>query len=123
MSWSSSVVSPPGGNMRVYFASLERLLTRDDDLYLPGHGPMLPDPRALVRDLLAHRRDREAAIAAKLREGAAGTATLMDALYSKQHPMLRRAAERNVLAHLQKLEEEGRVERDGAAWKLVPDPS
>ncbi len=120
MSWSSSVVSPPGGNMRAYFTSLERLLTRDDDLYLPGHGPALPSPRTLVRDLLAHRRDREAAIAAKLRDGAAGTADLMAALYSKQHPMLRRAAERNVLAHLQKLEEEGRVERDGVAWKLAP---
>ena len=73
-----------------------------------------------MRDLLAHRREREAAIAARLRDGPAETHALMDALYAKQHPMLRRAAERNVLAHLQKLEEEGRVERDGAAWKLAP---
>ncbi|MBV9653016.1 MAG: MBL fold metallo-hydrolase [Acetobacteraceae bacterium] len=119
MSWSSSVVSPPGGNMRAYFASLERLLGRDDTLYLPGHGPKLPDPHHLVRDLLAHRRAREAAIAARLGDGAADTATLTDALYAKQHPTLRRAAERNVLAHLRKLEEEGRVAQLGAKWKLA----
>ncbi len=123
MSWSSGVVSPPNGNMRAYFASLERLLARDDELYLPGHGPPLPEPRALVRDLLAHRREREAEIAARLRQGPAGTGAIMDALYGEQHPALRRAAERNVLAHLQKLEEEGRVERDGADWKLAPDRS
>ena len=45
MGWSSSVVSPPGGNMRQYFGSLQRMLARDDALYLPGHGPAIPSPR------------------------------------------------------------------------------
>lgn len=119
MSWSSSVVSPPDGNMADYFNSLRILLDRDDDVFLPGHGPKLPDPRALVRDLLDHRTARERAIATALGQGPANTYTLMDTLYSQVDPRLRRAAERNVLAHLQKLEGEGKVMRDGEVWRVV----
>src|SRR5262249_24942669 len=113
MSWSTSVVSPPGGNMSDYFASLRRLLDRTDDVFLPGHGPLLPEPRNLVREMLTHRAMREQAIQRKLTQGPADTYVLMDTLYSQVHPRLRRAAERNVLAHLLKLEQEGKVQRDG----------
>jgi len=120
MSWSTSVVSPPGGNMADYFSSLRRLLERDDEVFLPGHGPQLPDPRGLVREMLHHRQVREQAIQAKLRaDGAANTYTLMDTIYSQVHPRLRRAAERNVLAHLMKLESEGKVVRDGELWRAA----
>ena len=117
MSWSTSIVSPPGGNMGDYFASLERLLARDDAAYLPGHGPLLRHPHPYVRDLLAHRMAREAAIAKALRAGAASTHGMMEKLYSKLNPTLRRAAERNVFAHLLKLESEGRVLREGELWR------
>ena len=62
MSWSTSIVSPPGGDMRDYFASLQLLLDRDDTGYLPGHGPLLREPRDLVREMLTHRMIREQAI-------------------------------------------------------------
>ncbi len=117
MGWSTSVVSPPGGDMAAYFASLRRLLTRADRVYLPGHGPALPAPHSYVRDLLAHRIARENAIAEALEKGPANTSELMAALYSKLDPMLRRAAERNVLAHLLKLEGEGRARREGEHWQ------
>jgi glyoxylase-like metal-dependent hydrolase (beta-lactamase superfamily II) len=116
MSWSTSVVSPPGGNMADYFASLRLLLGRADDVFLPGHGPPLPQPRNLVREMLTHRMMREQAIQRKLAQGPAGTFVLMNTLYSQVHPRLRRAAERNVLAHLLKLETEGKVRRDGELW-------
>ena len=119
MSWSTSVVSPPGGDMRDYFASLRLLQERSDDVFLPGHGPTLPEPRELVREMLTHRMMREQAIAKRLSEGAAGTFTLMDTLYSQVNPRLRRAAERNVLAHLLKMEAEGKVVRDGELWRAV----
>jgi glyoxylase-like metal-dependent hydrolase (beta-lactamase superfamily II) len=119
MSWSTSVVSPPGGDMVAYFASLRRLLDRTDDVFLPGHGPSLPEPRELVREMLTHRMAREQAIEAALAGGAAGTYALMDALYSAVHPRLRRAAERNVLAHLLKLEAEGKVLREGELWRAA----
>jgi len=44
MAWSSSTVSPPGGDMAAYIASLDRLLARPDRLYVPAHGPLLPEP-------------------------------------------------------------------------------
>ena len=119
MSWSSSVVSPPDGDMSAYFASLHILLERDDQVFLPGHGPKLPQPRELVRELLHHRMARERAIEQALVTGAANTYTLMDTLYSQVDPRLRRAAERNVLAHLQKLETEGKVMRDGEVWRAA----
>ena len=120
MSWSSTVVSPPSGDMCAYFASLDKLLGRDDAVYLPGHGPPLPKPRNLVRELLAHRQARERAIADALAGGQrADTYTLMNALYSQVDPRLRRAAERNVLAHLLKLQAEGRVAREGELWRAA----
>jgi len=119
MSWSTSVVSPPNGDMKDYFNSLELLLKREDDVFLPGHGPELRDPRALVREMLTHRMARENAIAAKLKEGPASTHTLMDTLYSQVNPRLRRAAERNVLAHLLKMEVERKVHRDGEMWRAA----
>ena len=66
--------------------------------------------------MLTHRTMREQAIQRKLSQGPAGTFVLMDTLYSQVHPRLRRAAERNVLAHLLKLESEGKVKRDGETW-------
>jgi glyoxylase-like metal-dependent hydrolase (beta-lactamase superfamily II) len=119
MSWSTSIVSPPGGDMRDYFASLNLLLERDDDVYLPGHGPLLREPKSLVRAMLTHRMIREQAIARKLAEGSFDTYTIMDALYSQLNPRLRKAAERNVLAHLLKMEVEGKAVRDGEVWRAA----
>ena len=119
MSWSTSIVSPPGGDMRDYFASLELLLARDDDVYLPGHGPPLREPRTLVREMLTHRMIREQAIAKKLTNGPFDTYTIMDTLYSQLNPRLRKAAERNVLAHLLKMEAEGKVMREGELWRAM----
>ena len=54
--------------------------------------------------MLTHRMMREQAIAKKLADGAFDTYAIMDALYSQLNPRLRKAAERNVLAHLLKME-------------------
>ncbi len=119
MSWSTSIVSPPGGNMRHYFDSMDLLLHRDDDIYLPGHGPPLREPKSLVRQMLTHRKIRELAIASRLADGPADTHTIMDALYSQLNPRLRRAAERNVLAHLLKMQAEGKAAQDGDMWRAA----
>jgi glyoxylase-like metal-dependent hydrolase (beta-lactamase superfamily II) len=119
MSWSTSIVSPPGGDMRDYFASLNLLLSRDDDCYLPGHGPLLRDPRSLVRAMLTHRMLREQSIARKLADGPADSRAITDALYAQLDARLKRAAERSVLAHLLKLETEGKAVRDGDLWRAA----
>src|SRR5690606_5722105 len=138
MGWSTSVVSPPGGDMGAYLHSLERLLPRPDAVYLPTHEPMIRDPQPYVRALAAHRRDREAAIhgrpaprlcvqplasdrrhrgaACPGRRAAAATGVrdMVAALYVGLDPRLVKAAGRSVLAHLQLLVREGRAVADGA---------
>ena len=117
MSWSSSIVSPPGGDMADYFESLRRILARDDRLLLPGHGPPLPEPRNHIQSLLDHRLKRERAILDALTATPQGTWELVGVLYaSKIDPLLRRAAERNVTAHLLKLQSEHRVTQIGETW-------
>jgi glyoxylase-like metal-dependent hydrolase (beta-lactamase superfamily II) len=121
MSWSSSIVSPPDGDMLAYYRSLERLLDRDDELYFSGHGPMLPEPQALVRELLGHRQRREATILRQLEEQDWSVAALAARLYAKTNPFLKVAAQRNVLAHLLKLTAEGRAVELEPATELPAD--
>ena len=100
MSWSTTVVSPPDGDMAAYMASLRLLLTRDDTLYLCGHGPPLPNPAPLVRGMLAHRAGREAAILAILARHPASIDDMVAGLYAGLEPHLLSAARRTVVAHV-----------------------
>jgi glyoxylase-like metal-dependent hydrolase (beta-lactamase superfamily II) len=124
MSWNSSIVSPPRGDMADYMNSLRRLLARNDMVYLSGHGPPLAGPRAYVEDLIARRDERERAIVNALSRSLVTIQTLADQLYGKTDPMLRYASERNVLAHLLKLEAEGLAEQSGDGWisRAVSNP-
>ena len=117
MSWSTSIVSPPNGNMADYLASLRRLYARDDRLYLPGHGPPIPEPRRFVRALIDHRVMRENAILSALRGTERTARELVEALYANIPAHLHGPAERSVLAHLEKLEAEGRAVREGDGWR------
>ncbi len=121
MSWSTSVVSPPDGDMAAYMASLERLIARgsEDRLYLPGHGPRLPDPGPFLAALKAHRLEREAKTVEALRAaGVAEAVALVPAVYGPLDPRLVPAAGRSLLAHLIKLEAEGVVVREGDGWRV-----
>jgi glyoxylase-like metal-dependent hydrolase (beta-lactamase superfamily II) len=115
MSWSTSVVSPPDGDMAAYMASLAKVAARDDRLYLPGHGPPLPDPAPFVAALAAHRMEREAKVLDALRAARRATALdLVPAAYGPElDPRLVPAAARSLLAHLIKLAQEGAAARDG----------
>ena len=119
MSWNTSVVSPPDGDMAAYMAGRKMLLARDDTLFLGGHGPPLPEPQGLVRAMLGHRMGRESAILNALGEAPKTTARIVDALYVGLSDGLKRAAARTVLAHLLKLQAEGRVAGDEGGWRMV----
>jgi len=119
MTWSTSIVSPPAGDMAAYFASLRRLLGRNDRLLLPGHGPPLAAPRSYLHELLAHREQREAAILAALADGERTPAALVEMVYVALDRRLRAAAERNVLAHLLKLHAEGRALPQNGRWRVA----
>lgn len=123
MGWSSSIVSPPEGDMGAYMRGLERLLALDLELLIPGHGELVSDGPARIRELQAHRRLREAQILAALRPGATTAAQLARSIYRDIAPSLLPAAERNVLAHLLDLQERKEILADpaparGALWKI-----
>jgi glyoxylase-like metal-dependent hydrolase (beta-lactamase superfamily II) len=125
MSWSTTVVSPPDGNMAAYMVSLAKLAARGeaDTLYLPGHGPLLPDPARYVAALAAHRREREQMVLQALRRAGGGATPeeLVPPVYGPElDPRLVRGAARSLLAHLIKLEAEGAAARDGAGrWSAT----
>jgi glyoxylase-like metal-dependent hydrolase (beta-lactamase superfamily II) len=116
MGWSTTVVSPPDGDMTAYMESLDTLLARDDTAYYPAHGPAVDAPHAHVRALIAHRRMRERQILDRIEAGEARIPAMVETLYRDVDPRLHPAAGRSVLAHLQDLERRGLVRSEGEAW-------
>ena len=104
MGWSTSLVSPPDGDMTDYMASLDLLAQRRWDSFLPAHGDPVADPSQRINDLIAHRRSREAALLRALGAGALDIGTLTRRLYADLAEGLLPAAQRNVFAHLIDLE-------------------
>ncbi len=119
MAWSTTVVAPPDGDMGQYLKSLELLLGRRDEIYWPTHGPPRRDPHPLVRGLIAHRRMREGAILARLRQGPLRLDALVAAIYVDVDPRLHGAAALSTLAHLRLLVEEGRVAEEARGEGLL----
>lgn len=100
MGWSTSIVSPPDGDMAAYMASLDRLALQSWRRFLPGHGDPVEEPSARVASLIAHRRQRETQVLAALSDGLEQLAPLTARIYHDIPRGLLMAAERNVLAHL-----------------------
>ncbi|MET0179721.1 MAG: MBL fold metallo-hydrolase [Novosphingobium sp.] len=119
MGWSTTVVSPPDGDMSAYMASLEKLHDRDDRVYYPAHGPPVERPRQLVRGMLGHRRQRETQVLRLLGERGRAIPELVAQMYKGLDPRLEGAAGRSVLAHLVDLERQGRVARSGERWTIL----
>ncbi len=113
MAWATTIVAPPDGAMTDYMASLERLMQRDDRIYLPGHGGPVNDPLPFLRGLRTHRRMRERAILERLKVGDRNIADMVKVIYRETDPRLHGAAGLSVLAHLEDLVARGLVACDG----------
>ncbi len=125
MGWSTTVVSPPDGDMAAYMASLRLLRGRGDTLYVPTHGPTIPDPGPFVDALIHHRQERESQILRCLADGIETIPDMVERLYADVDRRLHGAAGCSVLAHLIHLVETGRVQCDGiagssSAYRLLP---
>ena len=100
MGWSTTVVSPPHGDMGDFMASLDRLMQRQDEMLLPGHGGRVLAPVAEIKAQQLHRREREAQILHVLSCGLNSVGEIAGRIYSGLPVRLAAAAERTVLAHL-----------------------
>ncbi|MCC5978229.1 MAG: MBL fold metallo-hydrolase [Salinarimonas sp.] len=114
MAWSTSFVGPPDGNMTAYMQSLEKLRRRDDEIYWPGHGGPVREPARFLRALIAHRRQRETMILARVTAGDSAIPEIVTNVYPGLAPALVGAASLNVLAHLEDLVARGQVRVEGA---------
>lgn len=113
-------VAAPEGDVRAYLRSLRRLRLRAPSRLFPGHGPVVDDPRATVDRLYDHRRDRERRVLAAVREGARDPDAALDGAYDADLGPLRPQARATVVAHLEKLDAEGRVRWDPASETVEP---
>lgn len=114
MGWSTSVISPPDGNMADYLRSLTLLLGRDDARFYPTHGAPIDDPKPLVQAFIEHRHAREEQILECLRGGPRRIEEMVPVMYAAVSPMLYPAAARSVFAHVLHMLETKRIACDEA---------
>ncbi len=113
MGWSTTVISPPDGNMGDYYRSLAKVRARNFGTLWPTHGPPVREVNAFIDAYVAHRRAREAAILDRLRAGDELIPEMVKTIYRDVDPRLHPAAARSVLAHMIHLVETGQVAADG----------
>lgn len=111
------VIDPPEGDMGAYLESLDRLIALDPTLLFPAHGSPQGAAVRRLRALVAHRLEREAKVLAALGGEPRTAAELVPLVYADVKPDLWSWAERSLLAHLLKLEADGKAARTGEAWR------
>ena len=109
MGWSTTVVSPPDGDMAAYLESLRIVAGRTDDVAIPTHGSPIADPSRFVTELIEHRLEREGQVLAAVRSGLDTIPVMVEHLYVDVRRELHKPARRSVLAHLVKLVDDGTV--------------
>ena len=109
MAWNTSVIAPPDGRMADYLSSLQKLNEIEVDVFLPGHGGRVEQPRRTVKAFLLHRQWREQAILDALSGGCQTIDAVVGVVYEGLDERLVRAASLSVQAHVEHLEERGRV--------------
>ena len=121
MQGSTVVINPPDGHMATYLASLRLLQSEDIDYLAPGHGFLIADPALAVDRLLVHRQTRENKVFEALRRvnTPADLDTLVVEAYDDTPVSRHKVAVRSLAAHLQKLQEEGRVQEHNGLWSLI----
>jgi glyoxylase-like metal-dependent hydrolase (beta-lactamase superfamily II) len=115
MGWSTSVISPPSGNMEHYMNSLDLLLAREDILYWPAHGPGITETKNFVESFITHRKERERQILDQLAKGVNTISEMVADIYHDVPDVLHPAAQRSMLACVIYMVKRGIITCDGEA--------
>jgi glyoxylase-like metal-dependent hydrolase (beta-lactamase superfamily II) len=113
MGWSTTVITPPDGDMTDYLASLDRIRARKFDVLWPTHGPPVRDVDAFIAAYIEHRQERIDQILGTLKAGPAKIRELVPRLYADVDPRLHPAAARSMLAAMIHLVRNGTLAADG----------
>jgi glyoxylase-like metal-dependent hydrolase (beta-lactamase superfamily II) len=119
MGWSTTVVTPPDGDMAQYIAGVEKLQARDDRILYPTHGAPITEPKPFLAAYREHRLDRERQVLHAIADGLDTIPTMVARMYAEVDKRLHPAASRSVLAHLIKLEQEKKVIQAGGHYRLA----
>jgi len=119
MGWSTTVVSPPDGNMTAYLDSLRRVAGRGDAMLWPTHGPPRDDATEFVTALIDHRLERERGVLDAVRDGRSTIPEIVALLYADVREELHKPAGRSVWAHLERLADQGQVEVEGSGFATL----
>ena len=103
------VIDPPEGNMATYLASLARMRDLPVTALFPAHGPVMANAKGKIQEYIDHRLDRERKILSAWERGHREPAAIVKEVYTDVAPAMYGLAERSVMAHLEKLREEGKV--------------
>lgn len=113
MGWSTTVITPPDGDMTDYLESLDRIRARGFATLWPTHGPPVRDVDTFIAAYIQHRQERVDQILGALKAGPARIADLVPTLYADVDPRLHPAAARSMLAAMIHLARKGELETDG----------
>ena len=117
---STVVIDPPDGNMKHYLESLSKVKALRPAALAPGHGELIHEPDRAIDWIIDHRLERETKVVATLRENPGLTSMeLVPHVYKDVDKKLYGWAERSLLAHLLKLEDDGAAIRDNSKWTGV----
>ena len=117
---STVVINPPDGNMKQYIESLRRVRDMECAALAPGHGDVIHDPKRVIDWIVDHRLEREAKVLAALKANPGLTAReLVPHVYKDVDKKLYGWAERSLLAHLVKLDEDSRARVIGDRWACL----
>jgi glyoxylase-like metal-dependent hydrolase (beta-lactamase superfamily II) len=119
MQGSTVVINPPDGDMAAYLRSLNDLLQVDLQWLAPGHGFLVAQPHEVLRALIAHRLGREAKVLAALAPEPTTLDALVAQVYAEVPAALHPMARRSLLAHLLKLESDGRAAASEEHWRRL----
>ena len=117
----TTTINPEQGEVAAYIESLRMLLGLDVRLICPGHGAVIEEPQAKIREAIARRLSRERDIVELLSNGHRTLDQLFAALYTDIDPGLYEVARRQIRSHLVKLESEGRVTIRAEEVRLVAE--
>lgn len=119
MQGSTVVIIPPAGDMKDYIESLRRMLEYPLAYIAPGHGGLIPEPAKELEYLIGHRLKREAKVVEKLSGfDRVALEELVVPVYDDVDPSLHPVAQYSLLAHLLKLEKDGRAIKRDESWSL-----
>ncbi len=116
----TTVIPDDTGDLGEYMNSLRRLLELDLETIYPAHGPVIRNPKAKIREYIAHRELRETQVLDALSGGAALEAmAIVKLIYTDVPEYLHPAAASSVRSHLKKLRKEGRVVERDSRWSVA----